>query len=121
MSEKGIKLSSIKYFIYQKESVIMFFGGVVAILIIIAISSILNPDKMFKQMPVVKIIVYAGVAILTLCDFCYGSENSKEGLATAVTISAIFEIVTNFQETIAIKKKSSSKKTYIVTVEEIKD
>lgn len=91
--------------------------------IVMIVAKILWPGTIIKQMPAIKVIVYSGILILTIIDIALETSGSRQGLAAAVILSALFEIISNFEEFITKsrykKDKRKNKKEYKVTVEEI--
>ena len=43
----------------------LFWGGIILVIIVVAASLILNPGKTIKQIPASKAIAYFGVAVIT--------------------------------------------------------
>ena len=92
----------------------IFWFGTSSIILALVFWGIFYRDKLIKQIPMAKVIVYLGVGIITYLGL-YEKLDTKESLATAVVISAIFEIVTNAQECLnnlkAEKKEKGKKET----------
>lgn len=79
--------------------------------------------KLTYQLPACKIIVYAGILVLTGVDLVFNNLESKFGIGMAVVVSAIFEIASNCCELLGKKKKRViiTEKKYSVIVEEIEE
>lgn len=87
----------------------LFWGGIILVIIVVAASLILNPGKTIKQIPASKAIAYFGVAVITYLGL-YEKFDTEESLATAIVISAIFEIITNTQEYLKSRKEKKQEK-----------
>nr|DAE44007.1 MAG TPA: hypothetical protein [Caudoviricetes sp.] len=97
--------------------------SLISMSIVIIAAKILWPSAIIKQMPAIKVIVYSGILILTIIDIAFETSDSRQCLAAAVILSALFEIISNAEELATKsrykKDKRKNKKEYKVTVEEI--
>ena len=90
----------------------VFWFGISVIILALVFWRIFYRDKLIKQIPMAKVMAYLGVGIITYLGL-FEKFDTEESLATAIVISAIFEIVTNAQEflnNLKVKKKEKVKK-----------